>query len=153
MDLPIKHEAFAGRGLALRTAGFFKGPRRNPPQDQWSRPRSEGPDRGPSDRARPAARLVRIRVDGDPHCPCLRRRWPGCTTWPCRGLLERPDFSKRSWHGRQVRSKRADFAGSSPSVLFRRSCPPAPYRPTREGLTPNTRLELRRPAVMVEFHS
>ena len=27
MDLPIKHEAFAGRGLALRTAGFFKGPR------------------------------------------------------------------------------------------------------------------------------
>ncbi len=27
MDLPIKHNAFAGRGLALRTAGFFKGPR------------------------------------------------------------------------------------------------------------------------------
>ena len=27
MDLPIKHEAFAGRGLAVRTAGFFKGPR------------------------------------------------------------------------------------------------------------------------------
>src|SRR2546428_14190926 len=27
MDLPIRHEAFAGRGLALRTAGFFKGPR------------------------------------------------------------------------------------------------------------------------------
>ena len=27
MDLPIKYEAFAGRGLALRTAGFFKGPR------------------------------------------------------------------------------------------------------------------------------
>jgi len=27
MDLPIKHDAFAGRGLALRTAGFFKGPR------------------------------------------------------------------------------------------------------------------------------
>jgi len=27
MELPIKHEAFAGRGLALRTAGFFKGPR------------------------------------------------------------------------------------------------------------------------------
>jgi len=26
MDLPIKHEAFAGRGLAVRTAGFFKGP-------------------------------------------------------------------------------------------------------------------------------
>lgn len=27
MDFPIEHEAFAGRGLALRTAGFFKGPR------------------------------------------------------------------------------------------------------------------------------
>ena len=27
MDLPIEHEAFAGRGLALRTGGFFKGPR------------------------------------------------------------------------------------------------------------------------------
>ena len=27
MDLPIKYDAFAGRGLALRTAGFFKGPR------------------------------------------------------------------------------------------------------------------------------
>src|SRR2546430_9214175 len=27
MDLLIKHEAFAGRGLAVRTAGFFKGPR------------------------------------------------------------------------------------------------------------------------------
>ncbi len=27
MDLPIKHEAFVGRGLAVRTAGFFKGPR------------------------------------------------------------------------------------------------------------------------------
>src|SRR2546423_14334091 len=27
MDLPIKHEAFAGRGLAVRTAGFFKCPR------------------------------------------------------------------------------------------------------------------------------
>jgi len=27
MDLPIEHEAFAGRGLVLRTAGFFKGPR------------------------------------------------------------------------------------------------------------------------------
>src|SRR5439155_937042 len=27
MDLPITHEAFAGRGLAVRTAGFFKGPR------------------------------------------------------------------------------------------------------------------------------
>ncbi len=27
MDLPIKHDAFAGRGLTLRTAGFFKGPR------------------------------------------------------------------------------------------------------------------------------
>src|SRR5207244_3317221 len=27
MDLLIKHEAFAGRRLAVRTAGFFKGPR------------------------------------------------------------------------------------------------------------------------------
>src|SRR2546427_8880108 len=27
MDLPIKDEAFAGRGFALRTAGFFKGRR------------------------------------------------------------------------------------------------------------------------------
>ena len=27
MDLPIKHDAFAGRGLTLRTAGFFKGTR------------------------------------------------------------------------------------------------------------------------------
>jgi hypothetical protein len=27
MDLPIEHEAFSGRGLILRTGGFFKGPR------------------------------------------------------------------------------------------------------------------------------
>jgi len=27
MDLPIEHESFRGRGLALRTAGFFRGPR------------------------------------------------------------------------------------------------------------------------------
>lgn len=27
MDLPIEHEGFAGRGLAIRTAGFFRGPR------------------------------------------------------------------------------------------------------------------------------
>jgi hypothetical protein len=27
MDIPIEHQAFAGRGLALRTAGFFRGPR------------------------------------------------------------------------------------------------------------------------------
>ena len=27
MDLPIGHEAFTGRGLAVRTGGFFKGPR------------------------------------------------------------------------------------------------------------------------------
>jgi hypothetical protein len=27
MDLLIKHDAFAGRGLTLRTGGFFKGPR------------------------------------------------------------------------------------------------------------------------------
>ena len=26
MDVPIRHDAFAGRGLALRTAGFFRGP-------------------------------------------------------------------------------------------------------------------------------
>jgi hypothetical protein len=27
MNIPIKHEAFVGRGLAVRTATFFKGPR------------------------------------------------------------------------------------------------------------------------------
>jgi len=27
MDLPIEHQAFSGRGLALRPGGFFKGPR------------------------------------------------------------------------------------------------------------------------------
>src|SRR6266581_8318953 len=107
--------------------------------------------RRPNHRAGPAAGLVRILVDGDPYRPCLRRRRPGCTVRSGRRLLERPDLSKRSWHGRQVRSKRADFAGSGPSVLRRRSCRPAPYRTTREGLTPNTRLELRRPAVMVQI--
>jgi hypothetical protein len=27
MDIPIDHESFSGRGLVLRTGGFFKGPR------------------------------------------------------------------------------------------------------------------------------